>query len=127
MRSSSPCDILCGSQMMPPLAPPKGMFTTAHFHLLQLATARAAQDLPQSFIKIQLMGGEVKAGGLRLPRIRFLFEVDGFHESLRMIAVGIARQVAREASQSILPLRRLGKRRRTKKGMPYLQCAHACV
>jgi hypothetical protein len=40
----------------------------------------AAQDLPQSFIKIQLMGGEVKAGGLRLPGIRFLFEVDGFHE-----------------------------------------------
>ena len=34
-----PCDIFFGSQMMPPLAPPKGMFTTAHFHVIHEARA----------------------------------------------------------------------------------------
>src|SRR5258708_32673107 len=42
MRSNSPCDILCGSQMTPPFAPPNGMFTTAHFHVIQLASARTS-------------------------------------------------------------------------------------
>src|SRR5579863_7119946 len=31
MRSSSPLLMLCGSQIIPPLAPPNGIFTTAHF------------------------------------------------------------------------------------------------
>jgi hypothetical protein len=39
MRSSSPCDICLGLQMTPPLAPPKGMFTVAHFQVIQEASA----------------------------------------------------------------------------------------
>ena len=35
-------DILCGSQITPPFAPPNGMLTTAHFHVIQLASARTS-------------------------------------------------------------------------------------
>src|ERR1039458_8749076 len=45
MRSISPMDILCGSQITPPLAPPKGMLTTAHFHVIQLAKARTSSSV----------------------------------------------------------------------------------
>jgi hypothetical protein len=38
--------------------------------------ARTPQDPPQAFVKIQLVRGQVEAGGLRLPRISFLFEVN---------------------------------------------------
>ena len=31
---------LCGSQMTPPLLPPRGMSTTAHFHVIHIARAR---------------------------------------------------------------------------------------
>ena len=45
MRSSSPWLMFFGSQMTPPLAPPKGMFTTAHFHVIQLASARTSSSV----------------------------------------------------------------------------------
>ena len=45
MRSSSPRDMFLGSQIMPPLAPPKGMLTTAHFHVIQLASARTSSSV----------------------------------------------------------------------------------
>ena len=38
-RSSSPTLILSGSQTTPPFAPPNGMFTTAHFHVIHAASA----------------------------------------------------------------------------------------
>ena len=44
-RSSSPWLILFGSQITPPFAPPKGIFTTAHFHVIQLASARTSSRL----------------------------------------------------------------------------------
>ncbi len=34
-RSSSPCDIVAGSQQIPPFAPPKGMFTSAVFQVIR--------------------------------------------------------------------------------------------
>jgi hypothetical protein len=37
--SNSLTDMLLGSQQTPPLAPPKGMFTTAHFHVIHMASA----------------------------------------------------------------------------------------
>ena len=39
MRSSSSRDIFFGSQTTPPFAPPYGMFTTAHFHVIHMASA----------------------------------------------------------------------------------------
>ena len=39
MRSSSSCDSDLGSTVIPPLAPPKGMLTTAHFHVIHIASA----------------------------------------------------------------------------------------
>ena len=39
MRSSSPRDIFFGSQATPPLPPPYGMFTVAHFQVIQAARA----------------------------------------------------------------------------------------
>ena len=45
--------------------------------------ARTPQNLPQSFIKIQLLCGQVEAGGLRLPGISFLLQVHCLHKSLR--------------------------------------------
>jgi hypothetical protein len=32
-----------------------------------------AENLPQALVEFQFVGGKVKAGGLRLPRISFLF------------------------------------------------------
>ena len=42
IRSSSPRERLAGSQMTPPLAPPKGMFTTAHFQVIHAESARTS-------------------------------------------------------------------------------------
>ncbi len=39
MRSSSALESWNGSQTTPPLAPPNGMFTTAHFQVIQAASA----------------------------------------------------------------------------------------
>src|SRR5208337_917387 len=57
MRSNSPCDILCGSQMMPPLAPPNGIFTTAHFHVIQLASARTSSRVTSGAYRIPPLHG----------------------------------------------------------------------
>jgi len=38
-RSSSVLDMLPGSQTTPPLEPPKGMLTTAHFQVIHAASA----------------------------------------------------------------------------------------
>src|SRR4029077_2790560 len=40
--------------------------------------------LPQTFIEIELLGGQVEARRLRFPRINFLFQGDGFHDVLRL-------------------------------------------
>ncbi len=40
MPSCSRAERLCGSQMTPPLAPPSGMSTTAHFHVIHIDSAR---------------------------------------------------------------------------------------
>ena len=45
IRSNSPCDIVFGSQITPPFAPPNGIFTTAHFHVIQLASARTSSSV----------------------------------------------------------------------------------
>ena len=39
MCSSSERERACGSTMIPPLAPPKGMLTTAHFQVIHIASA----------------------------------------------------------------------------------------
>ena len=38
-RSSSPSDSACGSQRMPPFAPPYGSRRSAHFHVIHVASA----------------------------------------------------------------------------------------
>src|SRR5205823_8137433 len=43
-RSVSPRDNLRGSQITPPLAPPNGIFTTAHFQVIQVASARTSSS-----------------------------------------------------------------------------------
>jgi hypothetical protein len=39
-----------------------------------------AQHLPQTFIQIQLVRGQVEARRLRLPRISFLFQINSLHK-----------------------------------------------
>ena len=39
MRSSSPCDIVFGSQTTPPFAPPNGRPISEHFHVIHIARA----------------------------------------------------------------------------------------
>src|SRR6202020_2359762 len=102
MRSSSPWDIFLGSQMTPPLAPPKGMLTTAHFQVIQEASNRVldavasedfdgavvhadgdvdndfargvAEDFPDALIEVEFCGGEVEPSGLGFPGICLLLE-----------------------------------------------------
>ena len=38
-RSSSPSDMLCGSQRTPPFAPPYGKRSSEHFHVIHIASA----------------------------------------------------------------------------------------
>jgi hypothetical protein len=45
MRSSSPRESFFGSQITPPLPPPKGMFITAHFQVIQEASARTSSSV----------------------------------------------------------------------------------
>src|SRR5205807_2854809 len=42
-------------------------------------TLRIAQDLPQSFIKVKFLCGEIEAGCLRLPGIQLLLKRYCFH------------------------------------------------
>ena len=39
IRSSSPADIVFGSQTTPPFAPPNGRFISAHFQVIAIASA----------------------------------------------------------------------------------------
>src|SRR5216683_301478 len=57
MRSTSPIDILCGSQITPPLAPPKGMLTTAHFQVIQLARARTSSSVTSGEYRMPPLAG----------------------------------------------------------------------
>ncbi len=45
IRSSSPRESFFGSQTMPPLAPPKGMFISAHFHVIHIASALTSSSV----------------------------------------------------------------------------------
>ncbi len=45
IRSSSPSESTRGSQITPPLAPPNGMLTTAHFQVIQAASARTSSSV----------------------------------------------------------------------------------
>jgi len=44
-RSSSVIDIAEGSHTTPPFAPPKGMFTSAHFHVIHAASALTSSSV----------------------------------------------------------------------------------
>ena len=52
--------------------------------------------------------GQVETRGLRFPRVRFLFQIHCRHKSLRMMQWPV--EGCGQASQSILPLRKRGKR-----------------
>ena len=45
MPSCSRSERLCGSQMTPPLPPPRGMSTTEHFQVIQVARARTVSTV----------------------------------------------------------------------------------
>src|SRR5947208_6021670 len=57
MRSSSPIDIFLGSQITPPLAPPNGIFTMAHFQVIQLARARTSSRVTSGAYRIPPLAG----------------------------------------------------------------------
>lgn len=42
---SSPLLIVSGSTRTPPFAPPKGTLTTAHFHVIHIASARVSSSV----------------------------------------------------------------------------------
>ncbi len=44
-RSSSPMDIAVGSQTTPPLEPPNGIFTRAHFQVIHAASALTSSNV----------------------------------------------------------------------------------
>ena len=86
MRSISPIDILCGSQITPPLAPPKGMLTTAHFQVIQLARARTSSSVTS--------GAVADAAFSRAARNRMLDAESG--EDLEAAVIHLHRDVDRE-------------------------------
>ena len=55
---------LLGSQMMPPLAPPKGMLTTAHFQVIQEARARTSSRETSGRVADAAFGGAAGDGVL---------------------------------------------------------------
>ena len=56
-RSSSPIDIVVGSQTTPPLEPPKGMFTSAHFHVIHAANALTSSSVTLRSKRIPPLAG----------------------------------------------------------------------
>ncbi len=56
-RSCSPRDILFGSQMTPPFAPPNGISTTAHFQVIHAASARTSSRLTSGAKRIPPLPG----------------------------------------------------------------------
>jgi hypothetical protein len=57
MFSSSRGDILLGSHWMPPLAPPKGMLTTAHFQVIHMARAFISSRSTSGWYRIPPLAG----------------------------------------------------------------------
>ena len=45
MRSSSPRESFFGSQTTPPLAPPNGMFISAHFQVIHIESALTSSSV----------------------------------------------------------------------------------
>src|SRR4051794_23329179 len=50
-------DIFLGSQITPPLAPPNGILTTAHFHVIQLARARTSSSVTSGAYRTPPLAG----------------------------------------------------------------------
>ena len=56
-RSISICDISLGLQVTPPFPPPKGMFTTAHFHVIHVASAFTSSSVTLGWNRIPPLAG----------------------------------------------------------------------
>ena len=52
MRSSSPRVSFFGSQITPPLAPPKGMFIRAHFQVIHIARAFTSSSVTSGWYRM---------------------------------------------------------------------------
>ncbi len=58
VRFSSSCmDMFFGSQMTPPLAPPKGMLTSAHFQVIHIASALTSSSVTSGWKRIPPLPG----------------------------------------------------------------------
>src|SRR5437867_6570534 len=57
IRSSSPWDMDLGSQITPPLAPPKGMLTVAHFQVIQEARAFTSSSVTSGWYRMPPLPG----------------------------------------------------------------------
>src|SRR5437016_6975758 len=57
MRSSSPIDSAAGSHTTPPLEPPNGMFTSAHFQVIQAASAFTSSSVTLRSNRIPPLAG----------------------------------------------------------------------
>ena len=58
VRFSSSCiDIALGSQMTPPLAPPNGMLTSAHFHVIHIASALTSSSVTSGWKRMPPLPG----------------------------------------------------------------------
>ena len=69
IRSCSRSVRSCGSQTTPPLPPPSGMSTTAHFHVIHIASARTMSRLSCGWKRIPpLLGPRASLCCTRKPR-----------------------------------------------------------
>ena len=57
IRSSSPLESWNGSHTTPPFEPPKGMFTTAHFHVIHAASAVTSSSVTAVSKRIPPLAG----------------------------------------------------------------------
>src|SRR5439155_894722 len=74
MRSSSASDRSFGSQITPPLAPPNGMLTTAHFQVIQAASARTSPSFTSCGSKsIRQVSDSARWHGRFRRRFRLLY------------------------------------------------------
>ncbi len=59
-RSSSAIDIVVGSQTTPPLDPPNGILTTAHFHVIHAASALTSSSVTLRSKRIPPLAGPLE-------------------------------------------------------------------
>ena len=79
-------DRLCGSQMTPPLAPPSGMSTTAHFHVIHMERARTVSTVSCGWKRMPPFDGpRASLCWTRNPRKTFTFPSSMRHRDREVV------------------------------------------